>query len=154
MPAVVMLCDVCIIYEIFLPKMFHLNVLMPLDPTSTMDMYRYIYSLPTFKNVFLLTFRGRGRERERKRHVRDQLPPLCTPTGDGTLTWVCSLSGNQTSNHSVHRMTLNQLRHTNQVLPHLLHPKWECILHTFSPTMSFGDHFMSYRAVFHCKALS
>ena len=76
-----------------------------------------------FLRFHLFTFFLRERGEERKKEERnidvwethyDQLPLAWPQPGTWPKTQACALTGNQTSNHWVHRPALNPLSHTSQ----------------------------------------
>ena len=74
-----------------------------------------------FLRFYLFIFRARGREEEKgketsmmcKRNM-DRLPLAHPQLGTWPTTQAWALTGNQTSNLLVHRLTLNPLSHTSQ----------------------------------------
>ena len=69
-----------------------------------------------FLKRFYLFFRKKGKEgKERERNI-DWLPLTCPQMGTRFATQTCALTGNRTSDLSVHRLTSNPLSHTSQGL--------------------------------------
>ena len=58
--------------------------------------------------------RGEERKKERERSINVWLPLTHPLLGTWPTTQACALTGNQTSDPSVHRPVLNPLSHTSQ----------------------------------------
>ena len=63
------------------------------------------------KYIFLIYFQREWKERDRN---IDLLPLTCPQLGSQPTTQACALTGNQTSDPSVHRLALNPRSHTSQ----------------------------------------
>ena len=72
------------------------------------------------KRIYLFIFRKKGIEGERERNINVWLPLTCPPLGNRPTTQACALTGNRTSDPSVHRSALNPRNHTSQGSIHVL----------------------------------
>ena len=78
----------------------------------------YIYVFKDF--IYLFLERREGREKERERNINVWLPLMHPPRGTWPATQACALTGSRTGDPLVHRLVLNPLSHTSQVLLILL----------------------------------
>ena len=66
------------------------------------------------KKFYLFLERGEGREKERERNINVWLPFTLPRLGTWLAIQTCDLTGNRTSDLSIHRPALNPLNHSSQ----------------------------------------
>ena len=80
------------------------------------------------KKFYLFLERGEGREKERERNINVWLPFTLPRLGTWLAIQTCDLTGNRTSDLSIHRPALNPLNHSSSVLLFTFYsfrcPKW------------------------------
>ena len=74
----------------------------------------HLFFLFFLKILFIYLERREGKEKERERNINVWLPLMRPQLGTWPTTQACALTGNRTSNPSVHRPTLNPLSYTSQ----------------------------------------
>ena len=108
---------------------------------------RFLTIMYNFQKIFIYLFlkRGERREKERDRNINVWLPLTCPLLGTWPTTQACALTGNQTSDPLVHRLTPSPLSHTSQ---------GKTIIYNLFLILKFSYVYMCYLLSFGTLALS